>query len=104
MAYWEKIFWKRENVINYSSRQNIMNNEVVINVDEKSCVDKTTLCKLTLKARSECIVNVPTNSKGLGLLDRAELLPRVFLAASLTKGENGVCVTSIANTSEQDKV
>jgi len=48
--------------------------------------------------------NVHTNSKGLGLLDRAELLPGVFLAASLTMGENGVCVTSIANTNEQDQV
>jgi hypothetical protein len=57
---------ERESVINYCSRQIIMNNEVVINFDKKSCVDKTTPCKLTLKAGSECIVNVPTNSKGLG--------------------------------------
>ena len=31
---------ERECVINYCSRQIIMNNEVVINFDEKSCVDK----------------------------------------------------------------
>ena len=58
----------------------------------RNVVDKTTPCKLTLKARSECIVNVSTNSKGLGLLDRAEISPGVFLAASLTRGENGACV------------
>jgi len=93
----------RVSVINYYSRQIIMNNEVIITFDEKSCVDKPTPCKLTLKARSECIVYIPTHSHGLGLLDRAELLPGVFLAASLTRGENGVCMTSIANTNEQDQ-
>ena len=79
-----------------------MNNEVVINSDEKPCVDRPTPCKLFLKASSECIVNLPTHSKGLGLLDRAELLPGVFLAASLTRGENGICVTSIVNTNDRD--
>ena len=68
-----------------------MNNEVVINFDEKPCVDKSTPCRLTLKARSECTVNFPTNSKGLGLLDRAEISPGVFSAASLTGGKMG-CV------------
>jgi len=55
-----------------------------------------------LIARSECIVNLPTHSKGLGLLDRAELLPGVYRAASLTCGENGICVTSIVNTNDRD--
>ena len=72
-----------------------------MNFDEKSCVDKPTPCKLNLKARSEYIVYIPTHSQSLGLLDRAELLPGVFLAASLTREENGVCMTSIANTNEQ---
>ena len=80
-----------------------MNNEVIINFEEKSYVDKPTTCKLTLKARSEYIVYIPTHSQGLGLLYRAELLPGVFLAASLTRGENEVCMTSIANTNEQDQ-
>ena len=89
MVFWEGIFW-RESVINYSSRQTIMHNEVVINFDEKPCVSKTESCRLTLKARSEHIVYVATNYKGLGKLDRAELSPGVFLAALLTRGENGV--------------
>jgi hypothetical protein len=93
---------ERGSVIKYCSRQIIMNNEVIINFDEKSCVDQPTPCKLTIKARSECIVYIPTHSQGLGLLDRAGLLPGVFLAASLTRGENGVCMTNIANTNEQD--
>ena len=77
-------------VINYYSRQVIMNNEVIINFDEKSCVDQPTPCKLTIKARSECIVYIPTHSQGLGLLDWAELVPGVFLAASLTRGERSL--------------
>jgi hypothetical protein len=41
IAYWERIFLEdRGSVINYCLRQIIMNNEVVINFDEKSCVDK----------------------------------------------------------------
>ena len=62
-----------------------MNNEVVINFDKKP-IDNTTPSKLNLPARSECIVYVPTPSEGIGLLDRAELQPGVFLAASLTRG------------------
>ena len=77
-----------------------MNNKAVINFDKKPCINNTTPCKLTLPTRSECIVYVPTPSEGIGLLDRAELLPGVFLAASLTRGECGVCRTSIANMNE----
>ena len=80
-----------------------MNNEVFIDFDVKPCVGKTEPCRLTLKARSENIVNVPTNYKGLGLLDRTELSQGIFLAASLTRGENGVCTTSVVNTTEQDQ-
>ena len=56
----------------------------------KLCVSNTEACGLTLKARSENIVNIPTNYKGLGFLDKTELSPGIFLAASLTRGENGV--------------
>ena len=80
-----------------------MNNVVVINFDKKPCIDNTTPCKLTLPARSECIVYVPTPSEGIGLLDRAELQPGVFLAPSLTSGEGGICRTSIANMNEQGR-
>ena len=49
-------------------------------------------------------LNVPTNYKGLGILNKTELTPGVFLAASLTRAKNGVCVTSIVNTTEQDQM
>jgi hypothetical protein len=68
-----------------------MNNEVIVNIDVKPCVSNTEPCRLTLKGRSENIVNIPTNYKGLGLLDKTELSPGIFLAPSLTRGENGVC-------------
>jgi hypothetical protein len=43
-------FEMREGVINYCSRQIIMNNEVVVNIDPKSSANKTEPCRLTLKA------------------------------------------------------
>jgi len=67
-----------------------MNNEVFIDFNVKPCVGKTEPCRLTLKARSENIVNAPTNYKGLGLLDKTELSLGIFLATSLTRGENSV--------------
>ena len=57
-----------------------------MNFDVKPCVTNTEPCRLTLKARTENIVNIPTNYKGLGLLDKTELLPGIYLAASLTRG------------------
>jgi len=62
-----------------------------VNFDVKPRVSNTEPCRLTLKARTENIVNIPTNYKGLGLLDKTELSPGIYLAASLTRGENGVC-------------
>jgi len=94
---------ERESVINYCSHQIIMNDEVFVNFDVKPCVSKTEPCRLTLKARTENIVNIPTNYKGLGLLNKTELSPGIYLAASLTRGENGVCGTSIINSTEQDQ-
>ena len=70
---------ERESVIIHCSRQIIMNNEVVINFDKKPCIVNTTPCKLTLPARPECIVYVPTPSEGIGLLDWAELQLSLFL-------------------------
>ena len=61
-------FEMREGVINYCSRQIIMNNEVVVNFDPKSSANKTEPCRLTLKARTENIVGLPTFSKGMGLI------------------------------------
>ena len=74
-----------------------------MNFDVKPCVNITEPCRLTLEARTENIVNVPTNYKGLGLLDKTELSPGIYLSASLTRGENGACVTSIINSNEQDQ-
>ena len=67
-----------------------MNDEVILNFDVKPCVNNTETCTLTLKARTENIINVPTNYKALGLLDKTELSRGVYLAASMTRGENGV--------------
>jgi hypothetical protein len=41
-------------------------------------------CKLTLKARSENIVKLPTTSMGHGLINKRELIPGVYLAETLT--------------------
>ena len=88
-------FETREGVINYCSRQIIMNDEVIVNFDPKPTANKTEPCRLTLKARTEMIVRVPTSSKGKGFLPKNELLPGLYLASSLTRALNGVCVTSI---------
>jgi hypothetical protein len=79
-----------------------MNNEVVVNFDPKPSTIKTEPCKLTSKDRTENIVRVPSTSKGLGLLPKSEILPGVYLAASVTREVSGSCVTSIINTTETD--
>ena len=66
---------ERESVINYCSSQIIMNDEVCLNFNVKPCVNITEPCRLTLNARTENIVNIPTYYKRLGLLDKSELLP-----------------------------
>jgi hypothetical protein len=75
-----------------------MNKEVVTNFDPKLGTIEKKPCRLTLKAMSVYIINVPTHSEGLGLLSREEILPGVYLASSLTRAENGVCTTSVINT------
>ena len=79
-----------------------MNDEVIVNFDDK--IGKTEPCRLTLQTRTEHIVNVPTNYKGLGILNKNELTPGLFLATSLTRAKNVVCVTSIVNTTQQDQM
>ena len=37
------------------------------------------------------------------MLYKIEILPGVYLASALTRGENGVCVTSIINATERDQ-
>jgi len=43
---------ERESVINYCSRQIVMNNEVTVSFDPKLGTIKKEPCRLTLKARS----------------------------------------------------
>jgi hypothetical protein len=93
---------ERGSVIDYCSRQIIMNNEVVVNFDSKPTVNTTELCRLIFKARTETIVRVTTASKGLGLLSKSELIPGVCLAASLARAVNGGCLTNIINTRKTD--
>jgi hypothetical protein len=65
-------FETKESVFNYCSRQIVLNDEVVVNFDPKPSTNKTEPCRLTLKARTENIVGIPTTSKGLGLLPKSE--------------------------------
>jgi hypothetical protein len=76
--------------------------EVVLDFDDKpdETTDFTPL--LTLKARTECIVRLPTESKGFGAISKGELVPGVYLAEALTEGIDGYCLTSIINTLEDD--
>ena len=37
------------------------------------------------------------------MLYKIEILPGVYLASALTRGENGVCVMSVINTTERDQ-
>ena len=93
---------EKESVINYCSRQIVMN-EVIVNFDPKPRAIQTEPCRRTLRARTENVVRVPTTSKGLGLLPKNELVPGVFFASSLTRAVNGFCVTSVVNTLETNQ-
>jgi hypothetical protein len=91
----------KQSTINYCDQQVIMGH-VIVKFDPKPDEDNSENCKLTLKARSENIVKLPTKSLGHGLISKKELMPGVYLAESLTKVMNGKCVTSIVNTLEED--
>jgi hypothetical protein len=47
-------------------------------------------------------VKLPTISLGHGVISKKELMPVVYLAESLTKAMNGMCIISILNTLEED--
>jgi hypothetical protein len=55
-----------------------------------------------LKARSENFVKLPTTCKGQGLISRREIIPGIYMAASLTREIEGACKTSIVNTLDKD--
>jgi hypothetical protein len=76
--------------------------EVVLDFDDKPDEMTNFTQLLTLRARTECIVRLPTESKGSGIISKGELVPGVYLAEALTEGIDGYCVTSIINTLEED--
>jgi hypothetical protein len=84
-------FWKdKKGTIDYFNRVITMG-EVVLEFGDKP--DETTEFTqlLTLKARTECIVRLPTESKGTGIIYKGKLIPGVYLAVSLTEGIDGHC-------------
>jgi len=94
-------FEDKQNIINYCGQQIIMG-DVVVKFHPKPDKISNENYKLTLKARSENIVNLPTKSMGHGLISKKELIPGIYLAESLTKEMNRKCFTSIVNTLEED--
>jgi len=61
--------------------------------------------KLTLPARTELIVQVPVDAGTRvheGIVERAELVPGVYMAESLVTVAKGCVITSINNTTEED--
>ncbi|PNF14896.1 hypothetical protein B7P43_G05140 [Cryptotermes secundus] len=86
--------------INYCDRRITMDN-VAVEFDP-NVRDKDRQTKITLKARTENLVRLPTPSKGQGLISKKELIPGVYLAESLSTEINGTCVTSIINSLETD--
>ena len=94
-------FEDKQSIISYGDRQITME-DVVVRFDPKPDKINGDNCKLTLKARSENIVKLPTKSMGHGLISKRKLTPGVYLAESLTKEMNGKSTTSIVNTREED--
>ena len=58
MLFWARIFWTRESVINYICRKIVMNGEIVVNFHLKPSINKTEPCRLTLRARTENIIDL----------------------------------------------
>jgi hypothetical protein len=54
---------------------------------------------ITLKARSENYVKLPTTCKGQGLISRTEI---IYMAESPTREIEGACITNIVNSLEED--
>jgi hypothetical protein len=74
----------------------------MINFDDKTNRVVSEPYKLTLKARTDSIVELPTTSKGHGIIPKREIVPGVYLAKSLTRESNGYCVTGIVNMLGED--
>jgi hypothetical protein len=63
-------FEDKQSIINYCDQQSIMG-AVVVKFDPKPHKISSENCKLTLKARSENIVKLPTKSMGHGLISKS---------------------------------
>ena len=95
-------FWKLHRAtINYCDRIITMS-IVIMKFDSETDGTKDETYKLTLKHKTERIVRLSTKSKGLGIIPKAEILLRVYLAESLTEEINGYFITSIVNTLETE--
>jgi hypothetical protein len=96
-------FWENKKAVIDYCKGEILMEDVIIKFDSKDTDNsaKKTLT-VTLKARSENIVRLPTSSLGQGWTSRKEILPGIFLAESITKGINGTCITSMINTLESE--
>ena len=72
-------FEDKQSIINCWDQQMIMG-DVVVKFDPKPNTANSESCKLTLKARYENVVKLPTKSMGHGLKSKNELRPGVYLA------------------------
>jgi hypothetical protein len=93
-------FFEDKQSINYCYQQIIMG-DVVVKFDPKPDSASSKNCKLTLKARSESIVKMPTKSLGDGIIIKSNNARRM-LAESLTKAINWKFIASIVSSLEQD--
>jgi hypothetical protein len=61
--------------------------------------------RIRIPPRTQTIVRLPAEPESKnaeGLVERKELLPRVYLAGSLVKVVNGCVITSVLNTTEKE--
>jgi hypothetical protein len=76
--------------------------DVIIKFDPKNSDAKDKILRVTLKARSEHFVKLPTTCIGEGLISRKEIVPGIYMAESFTREIGGACITSVVNTLEED--
>jgi hypothetical protein len=76
--------------------------DVVLKFDPKDSGSKNRILNVTLKARSEDYVKLPTTCKEHGLISRREIIPGIYMPESLSREIECACITSIVNTLEED--
>jgi hypothetical protein len=74
----------------------------IVKFDPKPAKPNSENCMLTLIARSEDVLKLPTKSLGHRIISKKELMPVVYLAESLTKAMSGMCITNIVSTLEEE--